>query len=87
MISHSDIKNQYDLVLQDKDYGFNRTTGEWVLMEKIISIKELNGYKRKEIRGLDHNGKLLYFQINDEVYEQLIQKGLYKFDGEIQKRQ
>jgi hypothetical protein len=87
MISHSNVKNQHDLILQDEDYGFNRITGEWVLMKEIISIKELNGYKRKEIRGLDYNGKLLYFQINDDIFEQLTQKGLYKFEGEIQKRQ
>lgn len=80
------LESTQQLLELDQMYGYSRKLMEWVPLKEITSIKEVNFYKRTEIRGVGFNGESLYFQLTDDLLEKLKEQNKIIFNGEIIKR-
>lgn len=66
------LLNTDQLLEQASLYGYCHKTEEYEICETITEIIEFKG--RKGIKGLDPLGNKLYTQVNNSLYEQLVEK-------------
>jgi hypothetical protein len=66
------LLNTDQLLEQDELYGYCHKTQEYEILTELTDIIEFKG--RKGIKGFDSEGNKLYTQVNNQLYEQLVDK-------------
>jgi hypothetical protein len=66
------LLNTDQLLEQNTLYGYCHKTQEYEMLTELTGIVEFKG--RKGIKGFDSEGNKLYTQVNNQLYEQLVDK-------------
>jgi len=77
------LNNTEELLTLSEMHGYCNKKGEWLPMNEITSIKKIERYPRYAIHGVGENGDKMFFQITTQLFDQLIEKGIFKNNKEI----
>ena len=66
------LQNTEQLLEQDVLYGYCHKTQEYEPTQEVNGIVEFKG--RKGIKGVGSNGEKVYTQVNNRLFEQLVER-------------